>query len=265
MNYYRYVVVILVYRNSADLEECMQSIRQKIKSVRMIVVNAYYDDESQKEIERITKAYDGDFISVENKGYSFGNNRGIDLALDQYEFEYLIISNPDVIIQEFDADGYDYDVIAPMIRSLSGKAQNPMVIKRSRLVERLIFRGLKRKHRLVVFMGIAINKLRRECGLRARRICGKENYPIYQPHGSFVMIHKRVIHQLHPIYDENMFLFAEENVLSKKLKDHGFTAYFVASIKILHKEDGSMRLVGKSFNEDLRKSNLYYYETYGMR
>ena len=265
MEYYRYVVIILVYRNSADLEECMQSIKQKMKSVRMVVVNAYYDDDSQKEIERIAKAYDGDFISVENKGYSFGNNRGIDHALYKYEFEYLIISNPDIIIQEFDADGYNYDVIAPLIYNLNGKAQNPMVIKKSRLVEKLIFHGMKSNHRLFIFMGIAINKMRRECGLKFRRIFGKENYPIYQPHGSFVMIRKPVIDKLHPIYDENMFLYAEENVLSMKLEDHGFTAYFVSTIKILHKEDGSMKLAGKSFNEELRKSNLYFYNTYGIR
>lgn len=41
-------------------------------------------------------------MNVENKGYSYGNNRGIEYCHNNYEYDYIIISNPDIIIKKFD-------------------------------------------------------------------------------------------------------------------------------------------------------------------
>ena len=70
MEYYKYIFVILVYRNTGDLVECLESIKAKVSSYKSIVVNAYYDEASKLEVERIASIYQCDFINIENKGYS---------------------------------------------------------------------------------------------------------------------------------------------------------------------------------------------------
>lgn len=67
MEYYKYVFVILVYRNTNDLEDCLASITEKVSSCKSVIVNAYYDDDSLHEVERIANLYHCDFISIENK------------------------------------------------------------------------------------------------------------------------------------------------------------------------------------------------------
>ena len=45
-------------------------------------------------------------------------------------------------------------------------------------------------------------------------------------------------------------------------KDKGIKTGQFNSIDIYHKEDGSMKLANFSINNELAKSNIYYYETY---
>lgn len=262
----KYVFVILVYRNTSDLEECLQSIREKVKNSRSIVVNAYYDEDTAKTVFDISKCYQCDFLNIENKGYSYGNNRGIELAQSKYDFEYLIVSNPDIIIQEFNdqelAPGFKYDIIAPKIEAASGKPQNPMSITNSKISQYLQYQGFKKDSNILIYSGIALSKIINLFSLLIEKIKGRRIYPIYEAHGSFVILSKYTIDVLQPIYDENMFLFAEEGVLASKAKGKGLKCCYYPDIYIRHKEDGSMNLSNMSQNKELKKANIYCYEHY---
>ena len=261
MKFYKYIAVVLVYRNVNDLEECIDSMIEKIKNLKIIVVNAYFDNESRDEIEILSKKKQCDFINVENRGYGFGNNRGIDYAIAHYNFEFLIVSNPDVIVREFKLPSFPCDIIAPLIVAADGHIQNPAVVKRNKLSEKLTYVGFKFNNKMLLYLGIAINKVLREIAVKIvnRR---KTTFQIYQPHGSFVIFSKTAIDKLHPIYDENMFLFSEEGVVSLRSIEAGLKAFYHTGIYIYHKEDRSMRLFNGSILEELKKSNIYFYEKY---
>lgn len=266
MEYYKYIVVILVYRNTSDLVECIDSIRDKVPSYKIIVVNAYYDDATRNEVERITNQYDCEFINIDNKGYSYGNNRGIELAIKKYNYDYIIISNPDIVIERFDDtllnEEFGYDIIAPKITASLGRAQNPMAICENRLIAKIVYLGFKRRAIALVYLGIAITKIIRFCQLLIYKILKCRIYRIHQAHGSFVLISKKAIEALNPVYDEKMFLFAEETVLAAKAKRNNVKICYYEPIAIRHKEDGSMKLSNMMLNEVLRDSNLYCYEHY---
>ena len=261
MKFYKYVAIILVYRNADDLEECIISMQDKICSLRIVIVNAFFDSISMNAIKDISEKYSCDFINIENKGYSYGNNIGIEYAIKKYEYDYIIISNPDVIVMQFNTPKNKYDIIAPKIIAKDGRYQNPMIVKRNRLSEYIIYKGFKLNIKLFLYLGVSITKFK-------RFICTKItqrndiSYPIYQPHGSFVIISRKVIEILHPIYDENMFLFAEEGVLALKSEKNGFIPYYCSDIVIQHKEDGSMKLAGARINGEILRSNIYFYEKY---
>lgn len=258
---YTYIFVILVYRNIDDLRECIDSIGANVRDFRIVVVNSFYDETSREVIAQVAAEKGCDFLNVENKGYSFGNNAGMRYAREHYDYDFIVVSNPDIVIQRFDDSRIgDFDIVAPQIVAADGRMQNPMVVKECRLARILVYYGFKWNFSSLLFAGIALNKVRRVLSVRMHR--NGLPYRIYAAHGSFVLLKKQVVDALFPVYDERMFLFAEEDILALRAAQTGFAIWYVPDVVIRHKEDGSMKLADFSTNAELRKSNMYFYETY---
>lgn len=267
MTFYKYIFSVVTYRSSEDLIDLLNSIGKYVKSsYRVIIVNNFYDDDSENEIKTISVRYDCDFISVPNMGYGTGNNIAIDYALKNYTFEYLIVSNPDIVIKRFDDNNLQKtcDVIAPEIITVSGNKQNPMTVLDIPFANNLIYWGLKRKKKPLFIAGILVNKIIRMLARFIYIISPKKNHRIYMVHGSFLLLSYRVLKKLAPIYDEKIFLFAEENYLAIRFKRNGIKSWYTNYIQVLHKEDGSMKF-RDDVNEQLRTSNIYVYENYYKR
>ena len=266
MDYYKYIFVILVYRNTHDLKECLESIKEKVPSYKTIVVNAYYDDSTKHEVESIANDNNCDFINIDNKGYSYGNNVGIEYARSNYLYDYVVISNPDILIEKFDdtfiSADFKYDIIAPNIIAASGKAQNPAMFKRLPFAEYLIYCGYKKSSKLFLMCGLAISKIVRVFISNIKKIRKQHVYDIYCAHGSFLLLSKKIVESLKPVYDDRLFLFGEEGILAYKARKAGFKTCFTDYISIKHKEDGSMKLSDLSINGEMKKSNIFYYENY---
>lgn len=262
---YSYIFVILVYRNMQDLKECIESIAEKVNDYRIVVVNAFYDLASETEAREIADQFGCDFLSVENRGYSFGNNTGIEYACNKYDFDYIVVSNPDITIEQFDDAvlSNKWGIVAPKIVAANGKMQNPMAFVENEMSEKLVYKGLKQDKKFLLMFGVMLNKVTRTFGVILMRCRRKKEQKIYVAHGSCVMLSKETVSTLGPrLYDENMFLFGEEGVLAQKAKKAGIETYYVTDIFVHHKEDGSMKLGDFSINEELKKANIYYYEHY---
>lgn len=262
----KYIFIILVYKNSKDLEECIESIKEKVNSFEIIVVNAFFDIITEQLVKEIAEKNNCVFINIENKGYSYGNNVGIKYAIDNYKFDYIVVSNPDILIEKFDDNllkkGFRYGIVAPKITAANGNNQNPMAIFSNHLSDYLEYIGLKKNINFLFLLGICINKIMREFLIVFYKLLKKRQYKIYAAHGSFLLISQKAVHELFPVYDENVFLFAEEGILAYKAKVANIETCYLDDIHILHKEDGSMRLSNISISDELKKSNIYFYENY---
>lgn len=264
MHKYKYVFVVLTYRNTQDIIDLLESVKLRVEDYKVIVVNSFYDDETAKSIEETAAKYDAVFINIENKGYSYGNNRGIEYALNNYEFEWLIVANPDTVIKKFDFSSMTFEapvVIAPEIRNLKGHRQNPMKKSVSRLGTKLQYKGFKKNNKFLIYGGILVAKIK-----NAFTVCKKAGFnrklkQIDTAHGSFVIFSRSVFDILGLPYDENIFLFGEEGVLAVRTKKAGIKTYYSEDISVLHKEDGSMKFRG-DISKHLAKANLYVYENY---
>ena len=259
----KYVFVILVYRNADDLAECLESIKEKVPDSRVVIVNAFYDEESSVGIRKIAEAGGCDFIEEPNKGYSYGNNAGIAYAVEKYDFDYVIVSNPDIVIEKFEAlpDKLKNCIVAPYIVTKTGKRQNPILAKDCRLAEKLLYYGFKHENKFVLYAGFALNKFIRELFVKLNR--NRDGAKIHAAHGSFVIIGRDAADAIgFPLYDDNMFLFEEEFLLAHRAHAAGVKTVFMPSVNIFHKEDGSMKLGDIKINTEESKSFIYYYETY---
>lgn len=257
-NRFNIVLVVLVYRNTQDIKDFFSFNKQP--NCKVIVVNSYYDDSTEREFERIAIDNNADFISVPNKGYGAGNNRGIEYALSHYIFDYLIISNADVIIEKLDIQilrKYDDCIIAPEIINCKNKRQNPsMPFKPTIFLENIKRWLCVGNHFKLIWLYFAYSRL-----MKIIYYCiypFKKN--IFSAHGSFVIIPQKVLERLIPLYNENMFLFNEEEYLGRKANESGILTYYERGIRIFHKEDGSMKIASVNEMERLRQSYIVYYD-----
>jgi len=258
----KYVFVVLAFRTGRDIPAFVQSVASKFDSYRIVVVNSFFSQQSLEEIAEIAKENDCDFIPIENKGYGYGNNVGIKYAQEHYDYEYLIVANADIEIQKADLSCLDPDVVnAPLIRTMTGKKQNPYWACRNKLGEWLIFRGFKNHSRLCLIMGQGMNKVIRElmmfCFLHSKR----QRSRVYAAHGSFLIFPKTILERISPVFDENMFLYYEEAFLARKLRQMGIGIVLQKGISILHFEDGSTKGSNLDLSPYARESFLYYYST----
>lgn len=255
---YDFVFVVLVYRNTKDLEDFFSHFN--IPKSKIIVVNSFYDETSRKVFEDIAEKNGADFLNVPNKGYGAGNNRGCEYALEHYDFKYLVISNADVEIVSLKVSYLSPTrITAPKIVTLSGKRQNPHQPWLIRSYEKLKYRTfLKRKKRLLRLI-VAPARILRELFLFFHRQ-GK----IYCAHGAFVILPNQILKQISPIYNEKMFLFCEEDHLAQLAKSRGITIYYDDRMEVLHHEDGSTSSLNDTFNV-IRQSFIEYYTTWFIK
>ncbi len=262
--HYNLIFCVVTYRNTQDIGDLIKSIEKEIKcSYKIIIVNNFYDDATNEVFKNIAFVNDCVFIESENNGYGAGNNKAIEFAVENYTFDYLIVSNPDIIIQKLDFDLLKSKdgIIASEIIARDGKAQNPMYVKNNKASQRLIYRGFKKRKKSLIYFGIFINKIQRNFYRFFFKLSKKTFLKTYCAHGSFVIFSNSAIRTLGKPYDENMFLFAEEDVLACKAQKAEILTWFTNKIKVLHKEDGSMKF-RSDINEQLAKSNIYMYEKY---
>jgi len=266
MNKIDVVYCVLTYKNYNDLYSFIKSIKNLViidHTYRIVVVNAFSNNEVSTKIRSIAGEYDCDFIECENKGYGYGNNIGIEYILSNYDFKYLIVSNADISIKNisiYAMESYANYIIAPHIETLKKKNQNPLLSYYWSLNERILYYAFKNRNRILWYFGILNNKLMRYGFFIKYKISGgKKNY-IFASHGSFVIFPYNVVIKLKPIYDINMFLMCEESDLARKAESLSIKTVYCDKIKVIHKEDGSMKLLTINTFDLLRKSFLYYYK-----
>ena len=254
-----FVFVVLVYRNTCDLKDFFASLSLPLSKV--IVVNSYFDEKSEKDFKTIALKNNADFFSVPNKGYGAGNNRGIEYALLHYDFKYLVVSNADVKIQKIEIgllEKMPEGIYAPSIHTLSGKQQNPHMPYHSAILDRIKYKFFLKNNWNGILMICAVNKVLRLFFLYFARFFN--NCKIYSAHGAFVILSKNTIKKVMPLYDENVFLFTEEENLAMVAKAYGVSTYYVPFIQIQHKEDGSTSVISDKQRGITCESYITFYK-----
>lgn len=258
---YDFVFIVLTYRDTIEIEDFLISLKEHVSNYKVIMINSFYNGETDYKLREIAKINNCVFKTVENKGYGYGNNIGIQLAKQLFEYKYLIVSNPDIIITEwidFRLKDMSDGIIGPCIINKKAKPQNPLLAYDSIIRDKIQFYGFKKNIRILVYFGILISKIQKIFWRNMYNDKGKKL--MYAAHGCFLIIPDEVINKIgFPIYDENMFLFCEESYLAKVLRQKGINTYYTEDIKIYHKEDSSMGVANVNTFKETGKSFMYYY------
>ena len=250
---------IIIVVNYNDFETCLHYINQ-VKGYKqldkIIVVDNCSTDDSAKNLKEIKLDKLDLIVNDKNKGYAYGNNIGIKYAIKNCGKCNLIISNPDIDITEKVFDNLisiinkpEIDMLAPIINE-HGCLNYGWRLTNSFDEMMISLPGVGKKYREYFIK----NKVKKGTeGLLKSDVLS----------GCFFLVKSDVMKNI-DYFDENTFLYYEENILATKIKKYEYNAYVSLDNIIYHNHSVS---VDKSVNELnryklLKQSQKYYLDNY---
>ena len=247
----------MVVINYNDYETTLNLIKQ-IQSFsslnKIVIVDNCSTDNSYEILKKQENKKIKVIKTVNNNGYAYGNNLGIKYLENNCKVDYVIISNPDILIKE---DGFNkliskldnkIDVIAPLIK------QGNEIIRGWRLptfTDELLSN---------------INFIQRYA--KKRTLYQNEEYKgsltkVEVVSGCFFIIKSKTIKEV-GYFDEKTFLYYEENILGKKLKNANKNSYIYNKVEVIHDLSVSINKSFKSLKKYkiLKTSQRYYQKNY---
>lgn len=256
-------VIIVNYNDVDDTEKYVNTITKYDVINRIVVV----DNQSTTGTFETLKKLESEKVKViqseKNGGYDYGNNFGIRYLQNlNEEYDYYIISNPDISVTEeaikhcleVAENDSKIGVIAPR---MFNKDNNP--IRRSSWKMRTF--GLDVVHSTRVLEMIFYKILRN--GEYSSKDYEKEILEVEAISGAFFVIKAKVLNEI-GLFDEEVFLFYEEDILAKMLSEKKYKTISLNSEKFIHYES---QTIGKTFNyykkmRQLFISKMYYHKKY---
>lgn len=251
------IYVVVTYGFNDDLANFLKSLKSTSIPYKVIVVNSFYDKDSEENLRNVAKSNDCVFIPSENKGYGHGMNVGITYAREHYDFEYLTITNADIVVEKMtlpQLDASDEYLIAPEIITQTGKRQNPFYIHSHKKL--FLFADWMRSHHLTIFGYSVIVKAKIEREV-FNRLGGKKKHfktSIFAGHGAFIVFTRKALEKIGLPFRKDIFLYCEENFLGYKAMQLNIPYYYSDCIRVIHMEDGSTPFYKHNTNEETRKS-----------
>ena len=257
-------VIVVNFNDEEDTLKYVKEITEYEIIDKIVVVDNHSTTPNCFEKLLTLKSEKVDVIQSEkNGGYSYGNNFGIEYLKNQgLEFDYYAISNPDIEISEeafekslsFFETNSKIGVVAPKMLNSNGnrirrcswkfRTFGRDVVHASRILELLFYKVLKN-------------------GEYTDKDYEKENLQVDCISGAFFIIRNKIYEDING-FDENIFLFYEEDILAKQLQQKGYLTYSLNNISFKHYES---KTIGKSFSyykkvKELYISKMYYHKKY---
>ena len=245
-------IIILNYNDFETTNLMINKIKDYKVINHIIVVDNCSTDNSFKELSKIK---DIDVIKTNsNHGYAAGNNFGIKYDESKYKSDYLIISNPDISVEEIDIENLKKDldehasvaVVAPRVHEFDN-----------------VSRGWKLPTYGAELATISNTKQRffKRVSLYEDSYYSNALTSVDAVSGSFFIIRSSVLKAI-DYFDEGTFLYYEENILGFKLKEKEYLTYIDNNVDVIHNlsvsVDKSIRRINKY---KILVHSLMYYES----
>lgn len=257
-------VVVLNYNDG----ELTKNYAEKLASMKIIdkivVVDNCSTDNSRwylnslNLVKKITVIYNN-----RNDGYAAGNNIGLKyIATNFSNVEYVIISNPDIIVYEKDI----FSIIKCMDKKKSAFAMTGVVYNRNNIAIKNFRYKLPTCGLLFLESSCLLRRLGSIVGLtRQYKNMSKDAIVETEAMPGCFFVARFNILKILQYFDENTFLYFEEDILFKKAQIKGYKSYIVTESKIKHLEGVSICKSLSSWwwrDRVYKKSSLVYMENY---
>ncbi len=256
--------IIVNYNDVEDTEKYVKSILEFSIINRILVVdNLSTTENAYSRLKKLENSKVKVISSEKNGGYNYGNNFGIKyLKSLNEEYDYYIISNPDIEINEKAINHCLTEIekdekIAIIAPRMFNKENKP--IRRSSWKTRTFWLDVVHSTRI---LEILFYKILRN-GEYSNKDYEQNMLEVEAISGAFFIIRKDALEKIN-FFDENIFLFYEEDILAKQLLKNNYKTICLNSEKFIHYES---QTIGKTFSYykkmlQLYKSKMYYHKKY---
>lgn len=245
-------IIILNYNDYENTLKIIDMIKDYKCLKKIIIVDNASTDDSFNHLKPLEN---NKIIIIKNKknlGYAYGNNLGLKY-LYEHGFDYAIISNPDIIVEE--------SVMEELISRMKNSKVSflgPKILEHGNIIK-----GWKTPSYLYELLS-TMNYFHKYA---KKLITYKDSYykdglnEVDVIHGCFFIGRLKDFKKIN-FFDTNTFLYYEENILSYKAKKNNLGIYVDTSISVIHNLSLS---VDKSLNKlkkyKILKDSMFYYET----
>lgn len=215
---------------------------------KIIVVDNCSTDNSYLELLKI-KTDKVDVIQTKrNGGYGFGNNYGIKYISKRYHARYILLCNPDIVIEEepiismidFLNKHEDYILVAPLMLNRYKEKQYNTAFKIPSIYE------------YILSLDIFFTKITKSSFYKNFDAINSEYKQVDALSGSLFMMKTDEMIK-YGMYDEKLFLYCEEIVLAMKLKAVGLKTALLVKEQFIHMHSVS---ISKTYHSLIKKRQL---------
>ena len=249
-------MVIVNYNDYETTKRLLDNVKDYKVLKEIVVVDNKSTDNSLEELRKLKNKKITIIDSGENKGYSYALNVGCKYLIDKYKSLNIVISNSDIIIDS----------------ELDIKDLNSYISTKNVIVGPTIIQGndLNRGFKIpspwqdikqnIVFFGKKV---------LAKELSYPDNYyhkdisKVDTVSGCFFMISSKHLEDM-GYFDENVFLYYEENIMGIKTKKLGKNIIVANNVDVIHDHsvsiDKSLKRIKKY--DILKTSQEYFEKTY---
>lgn len=260
-------LVVLNYNDADNTLKILGNVADYSVFDKVIVVDNASNDDSKIRLKSFCEKRDKIFFveNQENKGYGAGNNVGIFVA-KKLGMDLALIANPDTDFEErvikvvkfVMVKNYNISICAPLVETNDVYGSRENVLKGASCWPMRDF-----MHSLVE-NGPICRRLFTKALHYDRNFYNAKIRKVGAVLGALLMVRVEDFLRVGG-YDENMFLYGEEDLLSKKMADIGKKTVVVTGYKYKHIHSASIKKSLKSLysRQKIREeSTMYFYKNY---
>ena len=257
-------IIVLNYNDSENTTKFVSSVlHYQVLDKIIIVDNLSTKEDEFDKLQKLSCDKVDVVVTDKNGGYAYGNNFGLRYLDKKYndEFKYVIISNPDVYVSEENIiktikhmeNDEKIALCSPRMSFVTGPARRAAWKKREYLID------IANSTRITEFLMFPLLKK----GEYNKKDYTKNILDVDNIAGSFFIARHKYFKEVE-YFDENTFLFYEEDILSEKIKEKEYKIQVLNDIDFIHYESKS---IGKIMNlyrkmDILFDSRIYYHKKY---
>ena len=256
-----FVYVILHYKTLNLTVECVEKILKNFPKSKIVIVDNFSNDGSEKKLREIFPTVS--VLSTEkNLGFAKGNNTGYKFAKENFNADFMVVMNNDVMIDDKDFENKiiakHFDITGPDIITPEEKHQNPL-LKQPYSSLRIFKQNIIETFRLFCLKtGLFEKKILKTYNTTSQTFhkesVNLENITDCILHGACVVFSKKWIENEDFAFLPITFLYGEEMLLFDYSKHKGYKTGISEKAKVLH-------LGGKSTLTDLNAKDKQIFKT----
>ena len=242
-------ILVLNYNDALTTIRFVESVKNFSCVCHVLVVDNHSTDNSLD----ILKKNENDKVIVvdsgKNGGYGAGNNFGIRYLSENFHSEYILLSNPDVIVEEkvlagleeFLEKNNDYALVAPFMLDSSGRRQANTAFR------------IPSKREYIISIDFFFRKMTDSFYYKNIVSESQKIMDVGSVTGSMFLMRAEDMLK-YGMYDENIFLYCEEMVLGLKMQNASRKIALLTDLAFVHNHSVS---ISKTYSSLVAKRRLF--------